>query len=229
MPIISEIQDRLTLAFPHSFNKPLFRAVQEGSYLADHLFEGESFLKNAIGRDLRGHIRRVGICHQIQAYCARGDLPWHVTMQPMPKGIWHWLEILGTGALAHVCRTEDTDRFPVETDSRQDFRLRLQGDLLSYRPEDRDLGKIIGDIPKLYAWLTFRVAQDGRVSHLCWAAPAADIDEYIAHINVLKAIEEAGQDAPEVSTVPDPATSVRLKDHIARALERGDSEKKSGA
>jgi hypothetical protein len=228
MPIIAEIQDRLSLAFPPSSNAPLLRAVQEGSYLADHLFEGETFLKNAIGRDIRGHIRRVGICHQIQSYCDPGDLTFVATMQPMPRGNWHWLEILSTGALAHVCRTEDVEKFPVETDSRQDFRLRLQTDLLNWRDEDRDLRKLIKEIPKLYAWLTFRVAQDGKVSHLCWAAPAVDIDEYIAHINVLKSIEKSGKTAPEVSTVPDPAAAVRLKDHIVKALERPDSDKTAG-
>ena len=28
-----------------------------------------------------------------------------------------------------------------------------------------------------YSWLTFRVGQDGRISHLCWASPAADRGE----------------------------------------------------
>jgi hypothetical protein len=227
MPIIQEIQDRLALAFPKSSNALLFRAVQEGSFLADHLLDGELFLKNAIGRDLRGHIRRVGICHQIQTYCDRGDLPFLATMKPMPKGNWHWLEIGSTGAIAHVCRTDDIDVFPVETDSRQDFRLRLQGDLLSWREDERDLGKIIRDVPKLYAWLTFRVAQDGRLSHLCWAAPAVDVDSYIAHINVLGEIAKSGDAAPDVSRTPDPADSVRLKDHVAKSLEKGGADKKT--
>ncbi len=163
MPIIEEIQDRLTLAFPLSSNVALYRAVQEGSYLADHLYKGKSFLINEIGRDLRGHIRRIGISHQIESYCARGDLPFVAIMKPMPKGNWHWLEICATGALAHVCRTEDVDKFPHEADSRQDIRLRLQTDLLNWREDERDFSKIIRDIPKLYAWLTFRIAQDGRL------------------------------------------------------------------
>ncbi|MFO1125369.1 MAG: hypothetical protein U1E25_08895 [Methylocystis sp.] len=228
MAIIPEIQDRLTLAYPPSSNSALFRAVQEGSFLVDHLFEGESFLKNAIGRDLRGHLRRVGICHQIALYCQRGDLPFIATMQPMPKGNWHWLEIVSTGALAHVCRTDDTYKFPVEADSRQDFRLRLQPDLLSWREDERDIKKIIREIPKLYAWLTFRIAQDGKVSHLCWAAPAVDTDEYIAHINVLKTLETS-RSIPEVSMTPDPAEALRLKDHIAKAIDIKSPDKKAGA
>ena len=45
MAVIPEIQERLLLAFPRSAYVALSRAVQEGSYLADHLVNGESFLK----------------------------------------------------------------------------------------------------------------------------------------------------------------------------------------
>src|SRR5262245_18304296 len=76
MPIIPEIQDRLLLRFPRSCHIPLSRAVQEGSYLADHLIAGEPFLNNVLGRDIRGHIRRAGIGFQIDLYCQRGDLPF---------------------------------------------------------------------------------------------------------------------------------------------------------
>jgi hypothetical protein len=228
MPIVPAIQDRLTLAFPPSSNVVLFRAVQEGAYVADHLLNGASFLQNPIGLDLRGHIRRVGICHQIETYCTRGDLPFIAQMKHMPKGNWHWLEIGATGAIAHVCRTDDIDKFPVETDSRQDFRLRLQGDLLSWREDgERDLGKVIKEVPKVYAWLTFRVAHDGRLSHLCRAAPAVDADDYIGHINVLDAIAKSGESEPKISSVPDPADAVRLKDHVAKALEKGEADKKT--
>jgi hypothetical protein len=57
MPIVPEIQERLLTAFPRSSNVSLFRAVQEGCFLASHLIEGESFLNNSLGRDLHGHIR----------------------------------------------------------------------------------------------------------------------------------------------------------------------------
>jgi hypothetical protein len=154
-------------------------------------------------------------------------LPFVASMKPMPKGNWHWLEIVSTGALAHVCRTEDVDKFPYEADSRQDIRLRLQTDLLSWQDDKRELAKIIRDVPKLYAWLTFRVAQDGKISHLCWASPAVDTDEYIGHINVLEALEKTEASKTEVSTVPDPKDALRLKGHIADAIAR-DGEKKVG-
>lgn len=227
MPIIPEIQDRLTLAFPRSADIPLFRAVQEGSYLADHLFEGEGFLNNAVGRDLRGHIRRIGIAHQIDLYCARGDLPYLAAMKPMPKGRWHWLEIMATGATAHVCRTDDVMAFPDEAESRQDARISIQGSLFTWMGTRKPVAAIIEEIPRLYAWMTFRVAQDGRLSHLCWGAPASDSDQYVGHINVLKQIAQAGTEAPVVSTVLDPKQKLRLRDHIEQALAKSD-EKQAG-
>jgi hypothetical protein len=223
--IIPEIQERLLLAFPQSSNLPLFRAVQEGIYLADHLIEGESILNNPLGRDVRGLIRRAGIARQISAYCDRGDLPFLATMKAMPHGSWHWLEIASTGAVAHVCRTEDVDKFPYEAESRQDMRLTLQKDLLSWTPDDKPLGKIIQEIPKLYAWLTFRAAKNARLSHLCWASPAFDSDEWIAHINVLAQVGDQLDRSEEISSVPDPKERVKLKDHIAQALEK---EQKAG-
>jgi len=224
MPIIPEIQDRLLLAFPRSAFIPLSRAVQEGSYLADHLFGGESFLNNCIGQDIRGHIRRVGIAFQIDLYCQRGDLPFVTGMKPMPRGPWHWLEILSTGALAHICRTDEPQSFPDEAESRQDIRLVLQADL--FRPATASLGKIIREVPQLYAWVTFRIGQDARLSHLCCCSPAADHDDWIAHINILDEISKSGAAIPAIEAVPDPKELLRLKDHIATALEKSDDKEK---
>jgi len=227
LPIITEIQDRLDLAFPRSSDVKLFRAVQEGSYLADHLFSGETFLNNEVGRDLRGHIRRIGIAYQIKRYCEQGELPFLATMKLMPKGRWHWLEITSTGAVAHVCRTDDVMAFPDEAESRQDIRLTLQPTLFSWLNERKPMTKIIEEIPRLYAWLTFRVAQDGRLSHLCWASPDPECDSYIGHINILERIATVGGESQPVSEVPDPKDMLYFKDHVARALDQGD-EKKQG-
>lgn len=228
MTIIPEVQERLITAFPKSSDAALYRAVQEGIYLADHLSAGESFLNNKLAVDIRGHLRRVGIAHQIGLYCTRGELPFVTEIKPMPRGRWHWLEIKSTGAVAHVCRTDDVMKFPDEAESRQDYRLSLQPTLLTWMTDRKPMAQVIQEIPKLYAWLTFRAAQDGRVSHLCWGAPAADpdIDLYIGHINVLERIAHAGADIPQVSSVPDPKEKLRLKDHIEKALEKRDDEKR---
>jgi hypothetical protein len=149
-------------------------------------------------------------------------------MKPMPKGPWHWLEIIATGALAHVCRTNEIDAFPDEADSRQDVRLSVQKNLLNWFEKERPLGQIIVEIPQLYAWLTFRVGQDGRISHLCWKAPAADSDEWIGHLNVVEEIAKSGSEVFPVSSAPDPITKLRFKEEVARALEMG-GDKKTGA
>jgi hypothetical protein len=169
-----------------------------------------------------------GISQQIDLYCSRGDLPFVTAVKPMPRGRWHWLEITATGAVAHVCRTDDVMNFPQEADSRQDYRLGLQTDLLSWMSNRRPISEIIKEVPRVYAWLTFRVAQDGRISHLCWAAPAADADEYIGHINVLDRLRRSDDGAPPpVNPVPDPKDKLRFRDHIEQALGKP-TDKKSG-
>ncbi len=219
MPIIAEVQDRLLTAFPKSSNSIVVRAVQEGVYLADHLYDGESFLGNMIGRDLRGHIRRVGVSFQIKKYCERGDLPFIAQEKQMPLGRWHWLEIQSTGAIAHICRTDDANGFPDQTESRQDARIRLQTDLFAWKPEKIDFGKIVRDIPKLYAWMIYRVSAAQQLSHLCWVSPAVDVDEYVGHINVLEQVAAAGP-MPPAPTTPDPKDKVKLKDHVAEFLSK---------
>jgi hypothetical protein len=223
MPIVPEIQDRLLSEFPRSYNVALYRAVQEGSFLASHLYEGESFLKNQIGYDLYGHIRRVAISYQIAKYCERRDLPYVTEMKPMPLGPLHWLEITTTGAIAHVCRTDEPSAFPDKAESRQDYRLTVQTNLLSFIAgrEEKSLGQIIKDIPKLYAWLTFGICRNGRVNHLCWRAPATDVDEWLAYIDVLEEITRAGGELPEIEPVPDPKEKLRLRDHIVEQIEKG--------
>jgi hypothetical protein len=219
MPIIAEAQERLLTAFPKSSNATLVRAVQEGVYLADNLYEGESFLGNMIGHDIRGHIRRVGVSYQIKRYCERGDLPFLAHEKPMPLGRWHWVEIQSTGAIAHICRTDDANSFPDETESRQDVRLRLQTDLFTWDSGKSDFGKIIRSIPTLYAWMTYRIGPGQQLSHLCWVSPAADVDEYVGHIDVLAQVAAVGPVTP-TPTTPDPKDKVKLKDHVAILLEK---------
>jgi hypothetical protein len=227
MPIIPEVQERLLTAFPPSSNAALVRAVQEGIFLADQLFDGETFLGNAIGRDLRGHIRRAGVSFQIKKYCERGDLDFRAQEKEMPRGRWHWLEIQSTGAIAHICRTDDANSFPDETESRQDIRIKLQGDLFAWESEKTDFGKIIRDIPKLYSWMIYRVGVGQQLAHLCWVSPAADMDVYVGHIDVLKQVTALGH-VPIASSVPDPKDKVKLKEHLADALEKS-KDKKTGA
>jgi hypothetical protein len=213
----------LFLAFPKSSYIGLFRAVQEGSFAASHLIDGDRFLSNALGRDLHGHVRRVCISYQIDQYCQRGDLPFVTEIKRMPKGPLHWLEVVATGAVAHVCRVPDEPfAFPDEAESRQDYRLSLQTDLLSWisEGETQPLGKIIRMIPRLYAWLTFHAGSGGQVNSLSLGSPAADVNEWLGYVNILDEISKSGAELPDVSPVPDPKSTLRLRDEVVEKLEK---------
>jgi hypothetical protein len=205
----------------------LARAAHEGVLLADDLYGDGTILNNVLGRDLRGHIRRVGIAYRILEFCRRGDLPFSAEMTPMPRGRWHWLQIRATGVLAHACRTDDVFAFPDEAESRQDLRLALQPNLLSWSARDKSLGEIGKEIPELYAWLTYRVADDGNLCHLCWASPAPDDNQWLGHISVLREIDLAGRTPPPMPPVPDPKDKLRFKDHVQQTLGRA-NDKASG-
>jgi hypothetical protein len=222
MPIVPEIQDRLLLAFPKSSYVGLYRAVQEGSFAAFHLIDGDRFLSGDLGRDLIGHVRRVCISHQINEYCDRGDLPFVTEIKRMPKGPLHWLEIGSTGAVAHVCRVPDEPfAFPDEAESRQDYRLSLQTDLESWLStgETESLGKIIRMIPRLYAWLTFHAGNKGQIKRLSFGSPASDVNDWIGYINILDEIEKSGADLPDVPSVPEAKVALRLRDEVVAKLE----------
>jgi len=102
----------------------------------------------------------------------------------------------------------------------------LQEDLLAWDPNKKDLGKIIQSIPELYAWLTFRVGPAQQLSHLCWVSPAADVDVYVGHLDVMAEIASTGPITPAMST-PDPKDAVKLKDHIAASLSSVDKKFKA--
>ena len=228
MPIIPEVTDRLRGAFPESTDLALVRATREGVLLADDLYGEGNFLNNSLGRDVRGFIRRAGIAYQICRFCERGDLPFSSEMKAMPKGRWHWLEIRAPGVFAHACRTDDVYTFPDEAKSRQDLRLAIQPNLLSWSARDKSLGEVLKDIPDLYAWLTYGLAADGNLSHLCWASPAPDGDDWLAHISILQEIRKAAVTIRATTPVPDPKERLRLRDHVQQILDDTDDSKASG-
>lgn len=121
--------------------------------------------------------------------------------------------------MAHVCRTDDPLAFPADAESRQDARLALQADLLSWSPDAPLVGDILKDIPTLYAWLTLKAGKDGRLRHLCWASPAPDEDAWIAYRNVLEGVSLGDSGVDDAERTPDAAEKLKFKDHIADAIE----------
>ncbi|MGM5025100.1 hypothetical protein AB8B02_02640 [Tardiphaga sp. 862_B3_N4_1] len=221
-----EFQRRLEAAFYPDADGETIRGVTEGILLADDLLENTPLLKNAVGRDLRGHIRRSGIIFRLHDLCARGDLPFTADIVPMPHGNWHWLEIRSENFKAHICRSEKPYDFPEETLSRQDARLVNQNDLFAENVVP--LKQIINQVPDLYAWLTFGAEKNGSLKHLCWAMPPADDGFWLAHINIVERAKQA-EAKPRAPEEPAKVIKLKFRDHIEESLiqqNQADKDKK---
>ena len=228
MPIIPEVQERLRSLIPAETDRAVIRAVLEGIVLADSLFDKGMLLHEAMGHDLLGHVRRVGIAQKIKEHCQRGDIPLTAEIKLMPRGRWHWLEIHSVGLRAHMCRTDDVYCFPAEAESRQDPRLSIQGNLLSWAERHKSVRQIIREIPELYAWLTFRVVADGNLSHLCWCSPAPDVNEYIAMINLLEEAKRSSEPTPDPAR-PSPKDLLEFQEEFRKQFEQSKDRTKDGS
>lgn len=224
-----EYQRRLEAAFPTATDGETIRGVAEGILLADDLVENTPILRNAVGRDLRGHIRRSGIIFRLHDLCGRGDLPFAADILPMPHGSWHWLEIRSNNFKAHICRSDGPYDFPEETQSRQDARLVNQNDL--FADKVIPISRVMDEVPALYTWLTFSAVKAGSLKHLCWAMPPADSGTWLGHINILDRAKESTETPPAEKPAEQPTKVIKLRfrEHIEESLaqqDKIDKEKK---
>lgn len=209
-----DLQLQLVAAFPAETDANVIRALTEGILLADGLMDSEPFLRNVVGRDLRGHLRRAGILYRLHDLCRLGDLPFEAVMGKMPRGSWHWLELRSQRFTAHPVRTDGPYAFPDDTATRQDERLRNQNDL--FEPNFLPLAQQAEFVPGLSVWLTFGGGLPGQLQHVAWAMPSADGQDWLAHINVLRRAAVTGGASPDVSAPK--ALNLRFKEHIEEAL-----------
>ena len=212
----NEFQTRLDAAFPAVADENVARGVREGIVLADDWLKSHPFLSGPLGRDIRGQVRRCGILFRIHEMARAGDLPFSSSLSPMPRGNWHWVELTSGGITSHICRSEGPAAFPEDTPTRQDERLvnQLNFDFIPRPVEDNDSA--------MFAWLTYSVAFDGTLGHLCWAMPAAAGDVWLARTNILVRLAEAAREAdPETASK---SLKLRFKDHIEDALTDRDSD-----
>lgn len=218
-----DFQERLEACFPAATDVETVRAVQQGILLADAVIENELWLRGPLGRDIRGHLRRAGILARMHEACKTGDLPFTSSLEHMPRGPFHWVELSSGEFKAHVVRTDSPGMFPEETPTRQDERLTNQPSLF-------DNVVSIREVAGVFAWLTFGAPVEGRVAHLCWAMPAADGKAWLAHANILHRLAVA---QVEVKVeIPSERVKLRFKDQIAESLEKvgvanDDAEKKT--
>jgi hypothetical protein len=217
---MDEFQSRLEAAFRPATDGETIRGVSEGILLADDVIENTPILRHAGGRDLRGHIRRAGIIFRLHDLCERGDLPFSAEIAPMPHGSWHWLVLRSDNFKAHICRSDGPYDFPEETLSRQDSRLVNQNDLFAENVVP--ISEALAKIPELYAWLTFSAEKNGILKHLCWAMPPADSSSWLAHINVLKRVEQSAATDDRPTEEPSKPIKLRFRDHIEEVLSKQD-------
>lgn len=209
------LQERLDAAFPASADVVLVRTVRQAILLADDLLENQPWLRNPVGRDVRGHVRRAAILSRVHAACIAGDLPFEATMEAMPRGPFHWVEISAGGFKAHICRTDSPSAFPVDTPTRQDERLTNQRSLFDNVVPLKEAAEDAGD---LFAWLSFGVPDVGQLGHLCWAMPSSDEKTWLAHTNILYRLAAAELRAePER---PPERVVIKFREDIKESLDK---------
>jgi len=209
-------QQRLDAAFPYDTYANTLRALREGIAAGDDVIKGTLMFSSEVGDDMRGLIRRAGILMRFEEMCKAGDLPFKCLLTPMPRGTWHWLDIYSGDCHGHIVRTEDPTKFPEDTPNRQDARASNTPGLFESAEE-----RIVRLAPaKLYTWLTYRAAPDGRLSHALWQAPSANADEWLARINLTAVVvQEKSEDTKRPAKV-DPKSKMKLKDDVVSMIEK---------
>lgn len=215
-----DFQDLLDEAFPPKTDEQVIRGVTEGVLLADAILESEPMLQSPVGKDSRGHLRRAGIMFRMHDLCTIGDLPFSSRMTKMPRGGCHWLELESLRFTAHICRTDGPSAFPVDTPTHQDERLSNQLDL--FRQNVVPFPTVGQEISSLSTWLTFGVLPSGKLGHACWAMPAANTEDWIAHTNILK---RAASSEKKVLSPPEAKGLIlRFRKEIEDEIDKNDAE-----
>jgi len=208
--------ERLQRAYPYETYSNTLRALRDGISIADDAIKGLPMLASEVGDDYRGLMRRAGILHRFAEMCKAGDLPFRCALTPMPRGTWHWLDIYSGDTHAHIVRTEEPDAFPEDTPNRQDARASNTTDL--FETEDERIVRL--SPPKLYTWLCYRAAPDGRLSHALWQAPSANSDEWLARLNLLVVTIEKKSEDPRRPAAVDPRSKMKLRDEVQALIEQ---------
>lgn len=213
-----EIQRELVSAFPPTTYSMTIRGVQEGIVLADDYLSSAPFMTSPLGRDIRGQVRRIGMMFRLHEMCVAGNLPFDSSMPKMERANWHQLELRSGKFAGHLTRTLTETAFPEDRPSRQDERLQNQGDLFS--SSIVPISEAVAAISRMAAWLTYRTNAKGQLLHLCWCAPAADEDDWLGFVNLLKAGGASLPASPSPAPLPDPKLRIRLHDHIREDIEK---------
>lgn len=228
--MIAELQDWIEKTLPPAHDAVLLRGISQGVTLGDSAINDVPFLRTLVGLDLRGHIRRAAIMWLVRELCMKGDLPFDAEMLPMPIGNWHHIELRPAPAVfAYVCKTDGPLAFPKDTPNRQHERLIGQGDLFDPEVIEGNVvpfRSILDSSEAKCVWLTYGLQEGGEVSHLCWAMPSAAgaNESWLAHLNILKRLRNAGHHEAPPARAVDPTTVLKFKRDIDEALNRLDGQ-----
>lgn len=224
--MITELQEMIEENFPASSDTNLIRGISEGIAMADQLRASDAILKNMIGKDLAGHLRRAGVMYRLNHLCERGELPFEANIEMMPIGNWHHLVLKASDTLvSHLCRTESAQAFPKDSPNRQDERLTNQPDL--FDENVISLSSAMEQIPEKCVWLTYGYTTEGELTHACWAMPSPPTvsESWHAHINITQRMQRSGVTSKPKHKVVDPDEVLKFKQDINEALQKTDKKK----
>ncbi len=216
----------LLSAFPTETWSPLVFGLSSGIKNADTLIETTPMLRHTLGRDLQGHIRRIGILTALETMCSNGQLPFSAGVSPMPKGVWHWMDIKSGKSVAHVARTISAKSLPEDTPNRQPLRLKNTYDLFTDgRIPDEE--EVIEEAKVWYSYVTFGADRAGTLTHACIGMPSSDDTGWLAFFNILPRKSSFLYSPPPSPQQPDPTGKLKLKRSVEEFLEgnEGDQEK----
>jgi len=229
---MSDFEDFLVCAFPTATWRATVIGVSEGVALADDLRASTHWLGSLVGRDLLGSLRRAGVMWRIRQLCALGDLPFKCEEVTNTARNAHLVRIDSGQVRAHITRTDSEAAFPTDMPIRQDHRLTYNADLFRDYKDGKvvPISEVLKTIPQVYAWLTFGADRQGRLSHVCWASPAAEEDVWMGRINILRRASDLGATAIEPDPVPrpDPMQKTKFRQHVEEMLDKTAKEEPQG-
>lgn len=220
-------QSRMIAAYPETTWPTIVRGIGEGVRIADEVLRSTPFLSTAVGRDLRGFVRRAAIMWRLQTLCRGGELPFQAKEVVNTNGASHLLSILSNNIEMHVVRTDDADSFPIDAPIRQDHRVTNIPDLFS-DPKIIPLDKALEGVPMLYGWIAWGATKKGDLTHVSLEMPENLKDHWLAHRDILRHVlakhTEGKKGKSRTSSAPNPADLLKFKAAIARELRRKDQQ-----
>lgn len=200
-------------AFPSTTWATIIRGQREGIALADDVRRNTPFLATLLGGDLRGQIRRLGVMHRLQELCKAGELPFAASIEHMPLGTWHWLNLKSANFIAHLARTNSPGEVPEDTKNRQHYLVKNSPDLFDDR-KIVPISELVTKVGQFYAYFAFGTAPDGALTHSRLGMAASDEPVWLGQHDLMKARPEASAPTPDPAPKFDPRDRLKFHQHI---------------